>query len=313
MPYWGSQAQRKTFRQYFRTKWLGRVDSSFHVLVTSYQLAVSDQKYLGRIKWKYLVLDEAQAIKNFSSVRWRTLLNYDSRNRLLLTGTPIQNSMAELWALLHFIMPALFQNHDDFQEWFSRDIEAHSRKESALDRAQLDKLHAVLKPFMLRRVKKDVEHELAPKQEKDLLCDMSRRQKTLYRLLRAKLPLSEMFKLADSKIKLENLMNLIMQFRKVCNHPELFERHVGVSPFLFTHPFVSRGRHSHNLATSSNYGQLNFVVRPLLTSPIAITLPRLIVEDLSLPSLISNELPLSPHKPVKFYYTQRLCQRISLF
>jgi DNA helicase INO80 len=73
---------------------------------------VSDEKSFHRIKWQYMVLDEAQAIKNINSMRWKTLLSFHSRQKLLLTGTPIQNNMAELWALLHFIMPELFDSHE---------------------------------------------------------------------------------------------------------------------------------------------------------------------------------------------------------
>jgi DNA helicase INO80 len=73
-----------------------------------------------------MILDEAQAIKNINSQRWTTLLSFNARNRLLLTGTPIQNTMGELWALLHFIMPKFFDSFDQFQEWFSKDIEANS-------------------------------------------------------------------------------------------------------------------------------------------------------------------------------------------
>ena len=95
------------------------------------------------------------------SVRWRVLLSFNCRNRLLLTGTPIQNTMQELWALLHFIMPTMFDSHEEFNEWFSRDIESHAEKKSALDESQLSRLHMILKPFMLRRIKRDVEHEMA--------------------------------------------------------------------------------------------------------------------------------------------------------
>ena len=96
----------------------------------------------------------------------QVLLGFKCRNRLLLTGTPIQNSMAELWALLHFIMPGIFDSHDEFKEWFSKDIESHAEGKSAgLDQDQLSRLHLILKPFMLRRVKKDVEHEMAAKIE----------------------------------------------------------------------------------------------------------------------------------------------------
>ena len=132
------------------------------------------------MKWQYVILDEAQAIKNINSQRWKTLLSFNSRNKLLLTGTPIQNTMAELWALLHFIMPKLFDSHEQFQEWFSKDIEAHSQDQKAVNQHQLSRLHAILKPFMLRRVKKDVEHEIGQKKEFQILCEMTKRQQELY-------------------------------------------------------------------------------------------------------------------------------------
>lgn len=131
-----------------------------------------------------MILDEAQNIKNSSSARWKTLLGFQCRNRLLLTGTPIQNSMQgesfpdystrntrpgsngliELWALLHFIMPSLFDSHDEFNEWFSKDIEnAAENKGSKLNEHQLRRLHMILKPFMLRRVKRHVQNELSEK------------------------------------------------------------------------------------------------------------------------------------------------------
>ena len=117
------------------------------------------------------------------------LLSFNCRNRLLLTGTPIQNTMQEvingvspqlgashfpdilfisccatqLWALLHFIMPTMFDSHEEFNEWFSRDIESHAEKKSVMDEHQLTRLHLILKPFMLRRIKRDVEHEMAEK------------------------------------------------------------------------------------------------------------------------------------------------------
>lgn len=111
-------------------------EASFHVVITSYQLIVSDYKYFNRMKWQYMILDEAQAIKSSSSVRWKMLLGFNCRNRLLLSGTPIQNSMAELWALLHFIMPTLFDSHDEFNEWFSKDIESHAENKTGIDESK---------------------------------------------------------------------------------------------------------------------------------------------------------------------------------
>lgn len=110
-----------------------------------------------------MVLDEAQAIKSSGSTRWKTLLGFRCRNRLLLTGTPIQNSMHELWALLHFIMPSLFDSHDEFSEWFSQDIEKNADKQNGMNEHQLRRLHMILKPFMLRRIKKNVQNELGDK------------------------------------------------------------------------------------------------------------------------------------------------------
>lgn len=70
-------------------------------------------------------------------MRWKLLLGFSCRNRLLLSGTPIQNSMAELWALLHFIMPTLFDSHDEFNEWFSKDIESHAENKTGIDESNI--------------------------------------------------------------------------------------------------------------------------------------------------------------------------------
>ncbi|KAG0489569.1 hypothetical protein HPP92_006432 [Vanilla planifolia] len=124
LPYWGALAERMILRKNINPKRLYRREAGFHILITSYQLLVSDEKYLRRVKWQYMVLDEAQAIKSSNSIRWKTLLSFNCRNCLLLTGTPIQNNMAELWALLHFIMPTLFDSHEQFNEWFSKELKA---------------------------------------------------------------------------------------------------------------------------------------------------------------------------------------------
>lgn len=129
-------------------------------------------------------------------------------------------------------MPKLFDSHDHFQEWFSKDIEAHSQDQKHLNQIQLNRLHSILKPFMLRRVKKDVEKELGHKTEYHILCEMTKRQKDLYKLLKSKLCVEDIFHMLENKNKVKNLMNLVMQFRKVCNHPELFERSQVKSSFV---------------------------------------------------------------------------------
>lgn len=200
--YWGNSIVRNQARNEFKKA---------HVILTSYQIAVADFKILRKIKWMYMILDEAQAIKSASSKRWTTLLGFKTRNRLLLTGTPVQNTMSELWALLHFIMPTLFDSLSEFTEWFSKGIEESAERKKAVDEIQLKKLHAILKPFMLRRLKSDVKTELGLKKELELYCELSPRQKVYY----------ESIVEACRSYEMENI---IMQLRKVCNHPDLFEK-----------------------------------------------------------------------------------------
>ncbi|KAL3313020.1 putative DNA helicase ino80, partial [Cichlidogyrus casuarinus] len=180
IPYWGGPQERKVLRKFWSNdphRGIGTKGAEFHVVVTSYQVVLQDAKFINKTPWSYLVLDEAHAIKNISSLRWNILLSFKCRNRLLLTGTPIQNTMQELWALLHFIMPSLFDSHDEFSAWFSKDIESRAASESGatggsmtsswstskLNEEQLSRLHMILKPFMLRRVKAQVQHEIAQK------------------------------------------------------------------------------------------------------------------------------------------------------
>ncbi|XP_070055578.1 chromatin-remodeling ATPase INO80 isoform X2 [Nicotiana tomentosiformis] len=236
LPYWGGLQERMVLRKNINPKRLYRRDAGFHILITSYQLLVSDEKYFRRVKWQYMVLDEAQAIKSANSIRWKTLLSFNCRNRLLLTGTPVQNNMAELWALLHFIMPTLFDSHEQFNEWFSKGIENHAEHGGTLNEHQLSRLHAILKPFMLRRVKKDVVSELTGKTEITVHCKLSSRQQAFYRAIRDKISLAELFDSSRGHLnekKILNLMNIVIQLRKVCNHPELFERNEGTSYFYF--------------------------------------------------------------------------------
>lgn len=227
LPYWGNSKDRKVLRKFWdRKRATYSEDAPFHVVVSSYQLVVQDSQYFQNVKWQYMILDEAQAIKSSQSTRWKNLLGFKCRNRLLLTGTPIQNTMQELWALLHFIMPSLFDSHNEFSEWFSKDIENHAQKNSELNESQLKRLHMILKPFMLRRVKKNVQKELGDKIELDVFCDLNMRQRSIYSLLRREISLKDIVEKAssDRDADLSTLMNLVMQLRKVCNHPDLFER-----------------------------------------------------------------------------------------
>jgi DNA helicase INO80 len=271
LPYWGTAKDRQILRKSWSK--LYTKDPPFHVLITSYQLVVVDEKYFQRVKWQYMVLDEAQAIKSSSSLRWKTLLGFNCRNRVLLTGTPIQNSMQELWALLHFIMPTLFDSHDEFSEWFSKDIESHAENKGSLNEHQLRRLHMILKPFMLRRIKKHVQHELGEKIEKEVFCELNARQRRMYNALREKISLSELLQKVSSMNEtdgMDSLMNLVVQFRKVCNHPELFERAEVVSPVAFN---------AHATTSSIQREGDNLYLGYTCRSHVRLGLPKLVVEE----------------------------------
>lgn len=282
LPYWGNTKDRKILRKFWDRKSLryGK-DAPFHVLVTSYQLVVADAAYFQKMKWQYMILDEAQAIKSSLSTRWKSLLSFSCRNRLLLTGTPIQNSMQELWALLHFIMPSLFDSHDEFSDWFSKDIESHAQSNTQLNEQQLKRLHVILKPFMLRRVKKNVQSELGDKVEIDIFCDLTNRQKKYYQMLKSQISLVDLLSNNNNDENSQSLMNLVMQFRKVCNHPDLFERADVALSFAF-------GSYAE---TGSFLREIDLEVAYTLRNSIRYDIPKLIYQELLLPSIDNDVGP----------------------
>lgn len=117
--------------------------NAFHVCITSYKLVIQDHQSFRRKKWKYLILDEAQNIKNFKSQRWQLLLNFQTQRRLLLTGTPLQNNLMELWSLMHFLMPNVFQSHREFKEWFSNPVTGMIEGNSEYNENIIKRLHKV--------------------------------------------------------------------------------------------------------------------------------------------------------------------------
>jgi chromatin-remodeling ATPase INO80 len=306
LPYWGNAKDRKVLRKFWDRKHVTyNKDSEFHVLVTSYQLVVQDAQYFQKIRWQYMVLDEAQAIKSSSSSRWKTLLGFHCRNRLLLTGTPIQNNMQELWALLHFIMPTLFDSHDEFSDWFSKDIESHAQSNTKLNQDQLKRLHMILKPFMLRRVKAHVQKELGDKVEKDVFCDLTYRQRAYYANLRSKISIMDLLEkatLGDDQ-DAATLMNLVMQFRKVCNHPDLFERADVASPLSMNH-FAETA----SFLREGHYIQLAYSVR----NHIQLDLPRMLCNDVGRLDIAGPSNPRAGFERAG-YKTDRLGQLLRIW
>ncbi|XP_041094670.1 helicase SRCAP [Polyodon spathula] len=222
LTYYGAQKERKLKRQGW-TK-----PNAFHVCITSYKLVLQDHQAFRRKNWRYLILDEAQNIKNFKSQRWQSLLNFNSQRRLLLTGTPLQNSLMELWSLMHFLMPHVFQSHREFKEWFSNPLTGMIEGSQEYNENLIKRLHKVLRPFLLRRIKVDVEKQMPKKYEHVIHCRLSKRQRCLYDDFMAQSSTRET--LASGHFM--SVINILMQLRKVCNHPDLFDPRPVHSPFI---------------------------------------------------------------------------------
>ncbi|KAK4689103.1 ATP-dependent DNA helicase, partial [Tremellales sp. Uapishka_1] len=158
--------------------------ATFPIIVTTYEMCIKDRQHLSGFKWKFIVVDEGHRLKNLDCKLIRELKTYTSANRLILTGTPLHNNLAELWSLLNFILPDIFDDLDSFQQWFNFD-DMHTAGDSGLLNKQsvVTSLHAILKPFLLRRLKVDVEKDLPPKKEYLLYAPLTVQQKDIYQAI----------------------------------------------------------------------------------------------------------------------------------
>jgi len=140
---------------------------------------------LMKFKWEYLIVDEAHKLKNEESQISQRLRQFDSRYRLLLTGTPLQNNLHELWSLLNFLLPEIFTSSADFDEWFNLGGNEDLSEEEKANRNKqvIEQLHRILRPFLLRRIKKEVEKQLKPKVEIHVSVGITEQQKSIYRSL----------------------------------------------------------------------------------------------------------------------------------
>ncbi|XP_052098948.1 uncharacterized protein LOC127733675 [Mytilus californianus] len=182
------------------------------ICLTSYELCILEKAELKKMKWRYLIIDEAHRIKNEKSKLSEIVRSITSTNRLLLTGTPLQNNLHELWALLNFLLPDVFHSAGDFDAWFST-------KNSLSDDELIERLHDILRPFLLRRIKSDVEKQLLPKKETKIFVGLSSMQREWYtKILMKDIDIVN----GTGNVDKMRLLNVLMQLRKCCNHPYLF-------------------------------------------------------------------------------------------
>ncbi|PFH60435.1 hypothetical protein XA68_10949 [Ophiocordyceps unilateralis] len=163
----------------------GRPNAKFPVVLTSYEMVLRDQHNLSRINWEFIIIDEGHRMKNAEAKLFQQLRQFSSATRLLITGTPLQNNLKELWSLLHFLLPNIFTDWDAFESWFDfSDLEdEQSTAQFIGDRQKQEivkKMHLILQPLLLRRIKQDVAAYLPKKREYVLFAPMTREQTDLY-------------------------------------------------------------------------------------------------------------------------------------
>lgn len=169
-----------------------KLNSDYNLILTSYEISIRDFTKLNSVSWKYLIVDEGHRLKNSECLLIKVLKKLDVQNRLLITGTPLQNNLNELWSLLNFILPDVFHDLELFQQWFNfdelttmkddeDDDETRRLIELNIQENLIHNLHTILKPFILRRVKKDVIMNLPPKKEYLIHIPLTLLQKKLYK------------------------------------------------------------------------------------------------------------------------------------
>lgn len=220
--YKGSPGGRRAIQNNMRA-------TKFNVLLTTYEYVIKDKAVLAKLQFKYMIIDEGHRMKNHHCKLTQVLnTHYNAPYRLLLTGTPLQNKLPELWALLNFLLPSIFKSCSTFEQWFNAPFATTGEKVELNEEETIliiRRLHKVLRPFLLRRLKKEVESQLPDKVEYIIKCEMSTLQKVLYKHMQSKGVLLTDGSEKGSKGRggAKALMNTIVQLRKLCNHPFMFQ------------------------------------------------------------------------------------------
>ncbi|XP_029959857.1 E1A-binding protein p400 isoform X2 [Salarias fasciatus] len=274
--YLGNRRERRSKRM-----WWGEANS-FHVCVTSYKLLMKDQNHFLKRRWRHLVLDEVQLIKNMTEKHWETIFSLRSEQRILLINTPLQNTLKELWTMIHFLLPGITRPYSDFP------VKAGTDQNQDYCHKLVIRLHRMIQPFILRRSKRDVEKQLPKKYEHILKCRLSSRQKNLYEDILTQPGAQEALKTGH----FVSVLQVLMQLQRVCNHPELV---------------VPRETHSSYYSSSLQYNAPSLVLEALQNDSSK-------TADLSIFDLINNDNKLTRYQTEealpKLKVTQQLIEEI---
>ncbi|XP_029618567.1 E1A-binding protein p400-like isoform X8 [Salmo trutta] len=203
--YLGNRQERRAKRRWWAEA------NSFHVCVTSYKLLLKDQSHFLRRRWKHLVLDEVQLIKNMSEKHWETIFALKSQQRILLINTPLHNTLKELWTMIHFLLPGITRPYTDFP------VKPGTDQNQDYCHKLVIRLHRMIQPFILRRCKRDVEKQLPKKYEHILKCRLSSRQRSMYEDILTQPGAQEALKPGH----FVSVLQVLLQLQRICNHPDL--------------------------------------------------------------------------------------------
>uniref|UniRef100_A0A4W3IX96 E1A binding protein p400 n=1 Tax=Callorhinchus milii TaxID=7868 RepID=A0A4W3IX96_CALMI len=216
MMYFGTRKERRGKRECWMEP------NSFHVCITSYKLLLKDHQAFVKKRWKYLVLDEVQQLRNTTERHWEAFFNLKSQQRLLLIGTPLQNTLMELWTMMHFLMPGISRHYLDFP------VKTGTDENQDYCHKLVIRMHRMIQPFILRRSKRDVEKQLPKKYEHILKCCLSKRQRNLYEDVMSQTSTREALRTG----RFISVLNALIQLRKICNHPNLVSTRCVRSSFV---------------------------------------------------------------------------------
>ncbi|XP_061211333.1 E1A-binding protein p400 isoform X16 [Neopsephotus bourkii] len=215
--YFGSQRELRAKRQ----EWTE--PNSFNVCITSYKQLFKGHPAFMKMRWKYLIVDEMQQIKNMTEKHWEALFSLRSQHRLLLIDTPLHNTLMELWTMVHFLIPGISRPYLDFP------VKAPNEENQDYCHKLVIRLHRMIQPFILRRSKRDVEKQLTKKYEHVLKCRLSSRQKAMYEDVILQPGTQEALKSGH----FISVLHVLMQLQRICNHPDL------INPRLSSTCYVS--------------------------------------------------------------------------
>ncbi|CAM4568323.1 unnamed protein product [Lepidochelys kempii] len=230
--YFGSQRELRAKRQ----EWME--PNSFNVCITSYKQLFKGNHAFMKMRWKYLVVDEMQQIKNMTEKHWEALFHLRSQHRLLLIDTPLHNTLMELWTMVHFLIPGISRSYLDFP------VKAANEENQDYCHKLVIRLHRMIQPFILRRSKRDVEKQLTKKYEHVLKCRLSNRQKAMYEDVILQPGTQEALKSGH----FVSVLYVLMQLQRICNHPDL------INPRLSSSSYVSE---------ALEYGTASLVLKAL--------------------------------------------------